>query len=270
MTGFDANKELLLPFEQKNIPEHYLPYFIAKRTNFIASVQGSRNLWRYYLLLDEILFTELRDMSTTHDPDRLFPLALLCNAHAKIRVSGELAFAKCMEEARSILRDAIETAVYAHYMHDDPKLQRIWLSNDDSPQATIDFKEAFEKDKKNRSFEGLPILYARWGYLCEIGSHSTPQAIVSRFKIAESEKDIKYLLNYTGVEDRDWEPETFMLLQITSMIEEVIFSDYRARLQFDENLLRHRSLAKDLGDQVRREIIEKHNIPPPTTKSASR
>jgi len=54
------------------------------------------------------------------------------------------------------------------------------------------------------------------------------------------------------------------------MIEEVIFSDYRARLQFDENLLRHRSLAKDLGDQVRREIIEKHNIPPPTTKSASR
>jgi hypothetical protein len=209
-------------------------------------------------------------MATAHDPNRMFPLALFFNAHAKIRISIELAFARCMEEARSILRDAIETAVYAHYMHDDPKLQRIWLSKDDSPEAGREFEKAFEKERKNRSFKGLPDLYKQWGRLCETGAHSTPQAIVSRFKIKETDKDIHYQLNYTGVEDREWEPEAFTLLLTVSMIEKVVFSDYKTRLQFDENLMRNRSLAEATRERLRRYIIKKHNIPPPQPKPANR
>lgn len=271
MAGLDSNQhDLLFPVERKNIAEHYRPYYFAKRSNFFAGLQGSPDLWRYYQLLDKVLLEEFQDMATAHDPNRMFPLALFFNAHAKIRISVELAFARCMEEARSILRDAIETAAYAHYMHDDPKLQKMWWSKDDGLEAAKEFKEAFEKDKNNRSFRGLPELYEQWGHLCETGAHSTPKAVVSRFKIKETDKDIHYQLNYTGVEDREWEPETFTLLLTVSMIEKVVFSDYRNRLQFDENLMRNRSLAETLREKLRRYIIKKHNIQPPQSKLTNR
>ena len=261
-----SQDDLLLAIERTFIAEHYRPYYVAKRNNFFASVQAAPNLWRYYQLLDKILLDEFQDMAVAHDPDSMFPRALSLNAHAKIRISLELAFARCMEEARSILRDAIETAVYAHYMHDDPKLQRMWWSKDDGPKAAGEFKEVFEKDKKNKSFKGLPELYQQWGHLCETGAHSTPQAIVSRFKIAETDKNIHYQLNYTGVEDREWEPETFTLLLTVSMIERVVFSDNKTRLQLDQNLMRDRSLAEALRERLRRYIIKKYNIRPPQKK----
>jgi len=262
----DNHADLLFPIERNGLAEHYRSYYLAKRTNFLAALQGSRGLWRYYQLLDKIMLDEFQDMSTLHDTNQMFPLALFLNAHAKIRISLELGFTRCMEEARSILRDAIETAVYAHYMHDDPKLQRVWLSKDDGPEAANEFKEAFEKDKKNRSFKGLPNLYEQWRRLSETGAHSTPQAIVSRFKIKETDKHIRYELNYTGVEDRVWEPETFTFLLIFSMIEQVVFADYKTRLQFDENLVRNRSMAATLRENLRTYIINKYDIPPPQLK----
>jgi tetratricopeptide (TPR) repeat protein len=266
-----ANQDdLLFPVERKSIPEHYRPYYLAKRTNFFAGLQGSPNLWRYYQLLDKILFDEFQDMSTPGDLNRMFPLALFFNAHAKIRISLELAFTRCMEEARSILRDAIETAVYAHYMHDDPKLQKIWLSKDDTPEAAKEFKEAFEKDKKIRSFRDVPELYKRWGELCETGAHSTPQAIMTRFKIKETDENIHYQLNYTGVEDRDWETETFTFLLTVSLIEKLVFSDYETRFQLDENLVRNRSMAEALREKLRQYVIKKYDIQPPQAKPANR
>ena len=266
MTTSNSQTDLLLPFEQKAVPEHYRPYYEIKRNNLFASIQGAPDLWRYFQLLDKILLTEFQDMGTAHDPNRMFPLALYFNAHAKIRISMELAFARCMEEARSILRDAIETAVFAHYMHDDPDLQKIWFSKDDSPQAGKDFSLAFEKDKKAKLFKGLPELYENWGRLSETGAHSTPQAIVSRFKITETDKDIHYQMNYTGVEDGLWEPETFTLLLTVSMLEKLVFGDYEARLNLDEELVRNRGLANQMKEKLRREIIKRHNIAPPTAK----
>jgi len=266
MTASNSTSDLLLPFEQKEMPEHYCPYYEIKRNNFFASIQGSRDLWRYFQLLDMILLREFQDMGTANDPNRMFPLALYFNAHAKIRISMELAFAKCMEEARSILRDAIETAVFAHYMHDDANLQKIWFSKDDSPQAGKDFSLAFEKDKKTKLFKGLPELHEKWGRLSETGAHSTPQAILSRFKITETGKDIQYQMNYTGVEDRQWEPETFTLLLTVSMLERLVFGDYEMRLQLDAELLRNRGLAEALKEKLRQDIIKRHNISPPAAK----
>lgn len=254
---------LLLPFERGAIPEHYRPYFAAKRNNFLAGVQGSPNLWRYFSLLDLILFMEFQDMARATDTSRMVPLVLFLNAHAKIRVSMELAFSRCMEEARSILRDAIETAVFAHYMLGDPNLQKVWLSKDDGVKEAAEFSKAFEKDKKSRTFKGQSELYEQWGRLSETGAHSTPQAVVNRFVIKESEQDVHFALNYTGVEDRIWEPETFTLLLSVARIEQMIFEDFRQRLQFDEELMRNRTRAEQLKELCREELIKKHNIQPP-------
>jgi hypothetical protein len=255
--------EVLLPFEQKAIPEHYRPYYSAKRHNLFASIQGSHDLWGYFQLLDKNLLTEFENMSNAGDPNRMVPLTLFLNAHAKIRVAIELAFSRCMEEARSIMRDAIETAIYAHYMHADPNLQKIWLSKDDSKPAKDEFSRAFEKDKKTKLFLGQAALYLRWSQLCETGAHTTPQAVVNRFKINDNGESINYQLNYTGVEDREWEPETFTLLQCVSMIEKLVFGDYHARLHLDANLVRNRDLAEHLKEKLRQDLIRKYNISPP-------
>jgi hypothetical protein len=261
--------DILLPFERQAIPEHYRPYYMVKRNNFFASLQGSTDHWRYYQILDKNLLNEFDDMATARDVNRMFPLALFFNAHAKIRISMELAFARCMEEARSILRDAVETAVYAHYMLSDPKLQKIWLSKDDGPQETKDFREAFEKDKKAKLFKGLPELHEQWGRLSETGAHSTPQALATRFHVTESEKDIHYQLNYTGVEDRSWEPEAFTMLLTVSMLERLVFENYEGRLKLDVSLTRNRELADRMKEKLRRSIITKHTIQPPARKPSA-
>jgi hypothetical protein len=205
-------------------------------------------------------------MARASDTGRMVPLVLYLNAHAKIRVSMELAFSRCMEEARSILRDAIETAVFAHYMLGDPNLQKIWLSKNEGAKEAAGFKQAFEKEKKTKAFKGQAELYEQWGQLSETGAHSTPLAIVNRFAIKESGGDVHFFLNYTGVEDRIWEPETFTLLLNVSRIEQMVFSDFEQRLQFDEELMRNRTRAGQLRELCRQEVIKKHNIQPPTRK----
>jgi hypothetical protein len=254
---------ILLPFERRAIPEHYRPYYSAKRNNFLASIQGTPDLWRYFQLLDRNLLSEFEDMGTVNDTLKMVPLTLFFNAHAKIRVAVELAFSRCMEEARSILRDAVETAMFAHYMHADPDLQKIWLSKDDGKQAKDAFTQAFEKNKKTKLFNGQRELYTAWGRLSETGAHATPLALVNRFKIHEDSNNIYYRLNYTGIEDRAWEPETFTMLLTVSTIEKLVFDDHQARLHLDnDELVRNRGLAELLKERLRKAIIDKYNIQP--------
>jgi hypothetical protein len=54
--------DILLPFERRAIPKHYRPYYSAKRNNFLASIQGTPDLWRYFQLLDRNLLSEFEDM----------------------------------------------------------------------------------------------------------------------------------------------------------------------------------------------------------------
>jgi hypothetical protein len=79
-----------------------------------------------------------------------------------------------MEEARSVLRDAVETAVYAHYMHGDPNLQRIWLSKDDSAQAGKDFTEALRRIRELSCFGVCPCFTNNGGALAKL-AHTQPR-----------------------------------------------------------------------------------------------
>src|SRR5260370_3815715 len=115
--------ELLVPFESQNIPAEYKECYLTKRQNFFASIQGYSETFDCYMLLDKIWFREFQDLKVASDPNRMFPLLLYFNAHAKIRVSMELALSGCLAEARSILRDAIEFVAHAHHMLTDPALQ---------------------------------------------------------------------------------------------------------------------------------------------------
>jgi hypothetical protein len=154
-----AETDLLVKFEIDNIPDDYREYYGTKRQNFFASIQGFREMWDLYLRLDAIWLRGIKDLYVATDPNTMFPLLLYINAHAKIRVAMELAFAGCLAEARSILRDAVEFVAHAHAMVGDPELQKVWLSKNDDKAALEAFKDAFERHKKDGLFKGLDELH---------------------------------------------------------------------------------------------------------------
>lgn len=163
-----SENELLVPFESQHLPEEYKEYYRTKRQNFFASIQRFSEIFECYMLLDRIWLREFQDAKVASDPTRMFPLILYFNAHAKIRVSMELALSGCLAEARSILRDAIEFVAHAHHMLSDPALQLKWLAKNDQAEA---FKDAFERNKKTGLFDGLDELHKTWGDFSETGSH---------------------------------------------------------------------------------------------------
>jgi hypothetical protein len=227
--------DTLLPFERKALPEHYRRSYVAKRQEFFCNIQHTYELWRYFQMLDWNFQNELDHIGRFGSPESATPLALFSKAHAKIRIAIELAFARCTEEARPIMREAIRFAVCAHRLRVDAKLQQIWRSKGDSVVADASFNRAFGKPKKTTLFKGLPRLYSRWMQLGEVIAYAAPRP-------------------QTSNDDGNCKPVIFDLLQDASLIEELIFDDCYIRMNLDANLLRNRAEAALLNEKLRREI----------------
>jgi hypothetical protein len=193
----------------------------------------------------------------------LFPVLLFINAHAKIRLSIELAFSGCMAESRSLMRDAIEFVAHAHSMLADPLLQKVWLSKNEGKTHLDAFKNAFEANKKKGLFKGLEQLHGFWSDLSETGSHANLNALIDRFQIHETETHFEYKINYTGVAPDMWEKSVFLLLQACTLMEAEFFSDYYSRLNLDIDLIGMRQEALDLWKEISRSLIKKYNLKPP-------
>ncbi len=260
-----TESDLLLPFESHYIPTDYKDYYQTKRNNFFSSIQGFPEMWKYYCLLDAIWLREFADLKPPGHVNQWFPLILFYNAHAKIRISIELAMSGCLSEARSILRDAIEFVAHSHTMLRDPKLQSVWLSKNEDPKA---FSDAFERHKKQGVFNGLAELHRSWGQLSEMGSHANLNAICERFKSIKTEDGgSQWQLNYSGVEPRIWAMSLFSMLLTCFSMEQTFYGDYADRLKLDHVLVRMRAEFELYKEQVREYLKVKHDVPPPAPKS---
>jgi hypothetical protein len=256
-----SESDLLVRFEIENIPADYREYYAAKRNNFFASIQGFQEMWKLYLLLDAIWVRAFSDLKPPGQVNLWFPLILYINAHAKIRISIELALTGCLAEARSILRDAIEFVAHGHAMVRDPALQRVWLDKNKEPR---EFREAFERHKKEGIFNGLEELHKTWGQLSELGSHATLNSICDRFANLELDDGGRaWQLSYTGVEPRVWAMSLFSMLLTCFTMEATFFSDYRDRLTLDHVLVRMRAEFDNYKEQVREYLITKHQVAAP-------
>lgn len=194
----EANdNDLLLPFETLAISGDYREYYKTKRNNFFATIQQKGDLWRYHLQLDEIWLRDIADLRVAIDQTRSFPMLFFITAHAKIRISIELAFSACIQEARSIMRDAVESTAFGHYMLRKPELQEVWLRKDDPEGRTV-FAQRFEKDKKLQLFAGLDELYRTYGQLSEIGSPVNPLSLSTRIKVVkDDDRTRSFNISYT-------------------------------------------------------------------------
>jgi len=251
--------DLLVPFEQKVLPEEYKTYYRTKRNNFFASIQNLPGLWDYYMMLDQIWHREI-ELLKPSSPNRAFPIVVYINAHAKLRIAIELGFTGCLPEARSILRDAVEFVAHAHHMLKDPELQLIWLNRNDDEEA---FKKEFWYGKETGLFAGLDELYEVWGKLSEVGSHANLNSICERFRTVEVDGQPEWRLNYTGMAEKPWATGLFGMLLTAFKMEETLFKDYQMRLQFDETLLKMRKEFEAYKEHVRRLITTRYGIKPP-------
>jgi hypothetical protein len=260
----EETDKILVKFEIDNIPNDYREYYGAKRSNFFASIQNFRKMWDFYLRLDAIWLRGFADSYVASDPNGMFPLMLYINAHAKIRIAMELAFAGCMSEARSILRDAVEFIAHGHSMVNDPELQKTWLSKNDDAAALKAFKTAFEHKKRAGVFKGLDELHKMWGDLSETGSHATINAVVDRFVQVTDDKHVTFRLNYTGVEsEKLWAMMIFTMLLTCSVMLGTFLLDYDGRLKLDDVLMRMRGECDRVKEQLREMLKARYKIEPP-------
>jgi hypothetical protein len=256
--------DLLVPFEIEHLPQDYKEYYLIKRNNFFASIQGFPEMWKCYKMLDAIWLREFSDLKPPSALPQLFPLMLYINAHAKIRVSIELALSGCLAEARSILRDGIEFVAHAHTMLNRPELQAVWLSKNDEQKA---FSTAFEHNKKIGVFRGLDELHRTWGQLSETGSHANLNAICDRFKTTTTEDGGRtWQLNYSGADERPWAMSLFSMLLTCFTMERTFFEDYASRLNLDHVLFKMRAECERHKESTREHVKSRYEVELPVVK----
>ena len=181
-----------------------------------------------------------------------------------MRVAIELAFSGCVAEGRSILRDAIEFVAHAHAMLNDNNLQETWLRKNDGQTALDEFRDAFERHKREGVFKGLEELYRVWGELSESGSHANINAISDRFVQITSDDHIETRLNYTGLNPEMWALSLFAMLLTTFTMEQTLFNDYDSRLKLDPGLRRMRDGFEVYKEQLREKMKARYGLQPPS------
>lgn len=256
MTTQPTKNDLLVGFERENLPEHFKPYYFAKRQNLFANIQMFRALFDAFMLLDNILAREFDDMMKGVPPSRAFPVFLFVNAHAKMRIAFELAWSSCMPEAHSIVRDAVESVAHGHKLLSNPELIQVWLKKGEDETAKNAFNREFWDSKKDRLFDGLPDLFRLWKQFSESGSHTNIGSVTLRFVVEESEKHFGWRLNYTGVQPDMLLHFLFEMLLVFGVMEEVFFKDCENRLKLDIDLAKMRGKFQRDRESVRKQIIQ--------------
>src|SRR5437870_2836028 len=178
-------REMLLPVESLALHGEYRNYYLTKRNNYFASIQGLPELWDCFLRLDEIFTREFSDLERLRDTADFLPLQLFMSSHAKIRIACELAFASCVGEAWSIIRDAIDTAVVGHKIHREPHLGIVWRSKEDDAHAMKKWRAAFDSYKETTLFpaeHGLAELHEYYRAFSEGGTHASVTSMGLRFQ----------------------------------------------------------------------------------------
>jgi hypothetical protein len=259
--------DLLTKFEQEMLCDPYKGYYVAKRNNFFASIEGFKDLWDCFMLSNTIWMREFEDMRIVKDTGRMFPPILFMNGHLKMLIAMELGFSCCLTEAYSILRDAIESVVHGHRLFSDAALQTIWLKRIDGGTAGEDFNREFWHSKEDKLFDGLPELFDRWKRYSDIGAHTNINSIMSRFAVQEDSKDVTWQVRYTGVELRMLIPALFEMLLAFSEMEQVFYGDCEDRLKLDTALVDLRTKFQSDKEALRRKIIRTFNIQPPAPRA---
>jgi hypothetical protein len=238
-----------IALEKNAIPLYYRAYYTTKRNAFVCNIsQELREQWEVFLTIDEAFFRGLVDCDHGGTIERGHSLILYMSAHGKMRIAMELAFAGCLAEARSILRDGVEFTAHAHKLRYRPDLLKVWLDK-------AEHKKEWEAEFWNKKslFEGLPLLHDRWKHYSERGSHANLPNLIGKLGVRNDENSQTFRLSYHGGErGTQLFLEVQVLLNTCALMERTFFDDHRERLRFDEGL-------RVIRERISERVLAKNN-----------
>ena len=255
---------MLLPFEEEKLRKEYKNYFIAKRTNYFASIESLPDLWDCYLSLDEIWMREFSDLERISNTGHIIPLELFLNSHAQFRVAFELAFATCLAEAQNIVRSCIETVAVAHKIHGEPKLALVWSARSEGPGQKKAYRAAFEPDGKKSLFIATPTLvelYRHYQLYSDWGTHPTIAAIAMRHSLHPTQTDLCVMHNYLESDLQRIATFLYSMLEVCSLVEQVCFTCFKDRLNLDQELVQVRAVFQNVKARTANQLVERFHIP---------
>lgn len=259
----DEDKEQLLAFEREKLQGDFRTYFSDKRENFHTTIRNFPQLWECFSLLDDIWCREFADTEHLADQSQIVPAMLFRDAHARFRISMELAFSCCLNEAFNALRFGIEAVYHACWLLKNPDLEahRVWLESglDDDAKRRA-FRQTFDEGKQN-SFEecGLGKLHEYWSRFSNL-SHSNMKAMSVR--LVSPDKN-RLEVHYFARDGKIISGSIFWILLAASEMEQAFFTGFESRLRFDDVLEQRRARLAEKREMVRRELIERFNWAPP-------
>jgi hypothetical protein len=129
------------------------------------------------------------------------PGVFFLRVHAGLLGGIRLAVSGQVSETYPLLRSALESALYALYIHDSPPRARTWLDRGDSPEARAAMKREFRMvnvfaclERKSATVHSrVNTLYER---AIDYGAHPNPQAFLTNMSIEQGPDATRLQLNY--------------------------------------------------------------------------
>lgn len=261
-----SDKEILLAFEDKNMRGEYRNYFVAKRTNYFASIQGFPELWDCFLRLDEIWFREFSDVEQITDTRQFIPLPMFVKAHAQFRLAFELGFSTAISEAWNLARGAIDSAMRAAKIFREPLLGQVWLDKDKGKTEQKAYHKAFEENKKESLFpksHALRELHEFYVAFSEHGTHSTLSAMAMSYGYETDASGVRWSHNYLEGDPKKIGTCLQYMLNAFALVERAFHGCFEDRLKLDAEVVKMRAEFKQKQKESAQLLIRKFKITPP-------
>jgi hypothetical protein len=248
----------LLPFEQQTFHPEYQQYFKHKRENFSKAIEEFSGLWDCFQLLCVIWFHEMADLVTATEEKQTLPKALFTAAHARFLAAMELGFSCCIGDAYSILRDGIEAVSHASKLFKEPHLTTVWTQ-----KGTAAYQKTFEENKKDNLFpdeHGLRRLHWYYAAFSETTTHINPTSVGTNVGEIRDAQTIRWEYHYFVTDPNRLAMFLSMLLDASTLMEQVFFVCFEPRFGFDHRLTYMRKRFDDLKEQQKRYLKEKYSL----------
>ncbi len=213
--------------------------------------------------LDDIFIKEFETTSPLSDQRQLIPRMLMTHAHSQFRLATDLAFATCPHEAYSLLRGAIESAVFAEKLFRQPELVKVWMSRLESEAQEKDFDKQFRANRKKNLFTGKPELeklHKFWVQWSELSSHSSMGDIARRTQMETAEGAENFVIHYFERDQRYVCMAALQILEAMALIEKLLYRMFEGRLQLHLTLAQERDAFASAKESFRQGIIQKFGI----------
>ncbi|WP_101757335.1 hypothetical protein [Oceanicoccus sp. KOV_DT_Chl] len=168
-------------------------YLDISMSNGVATFANSKE---DYNTLKEIDGLFVLAGNSIDNPEEIWPAVLFYRAHSAFRSAIYLVMAGHQIESFTVMRQAIEYALYANHMVKRPQSVQIWLDRPNSPKDTNKCRSEFShgnvmKSVKNKKLN--EITRQLYGRCIDYGAHPNEASVFSSMMIDRSEKGKAHL-----------------------------------------------------------------------------